>query len=197
MSRRPPTPPLGTRVATGTDFARLLRLLNAAQILTLRQRSLLIATCITLAILAAEVVVFTALLGPEIIPVFGAFAAVVLVLTALFLLGHTAFRLRDPHRYVLLAPDRRAGLDVIFRGDGTVTLANHARLLGATSAPALRASVGEWLMSVADRRIVFKAQNRTVADLYIREFPHLAAEEGSDALGRVRVSAGPQNPGAN
>ncbi|MGM1017111.1 MAG: hypothetical protein ACQEW8_06185 [Actinomycetota bacterium] len=197
MSRRPPTPPQGTRVATAADFARLLRLLNAAQILTLRQRSLLIATCITIAILAAEVIVFTAILGPEIIPVFGIFAAVVLILTALVLLGHTAFRLRDPHRYVLLAPDRRAGLDVIFRRDGTVTLANHARLLGATSAPALRAGVGAWLMSMADRRIVFKAQNRTVADLYIREFPHLTAEEGSDILGRVRVSAGPPSPGTS
>ncbi|WP_336640276.1 hypothetical protein [Microbacterium sp. USHLN272] len=147
-------------------------------------------------LLALEILAFLFLGMPM-----GALAIVLLVL-AMLVAGfvvyalHTAWRLRDPHRLVLFAPDLGSSVDVIFKSRNRVSLANHGRAFGATSAPALRDSVAAWLNGLDGCHLDIRAQNRRVANHYIAQFPQLRIS-GRDWMGHYRLSATTPPPVSN
>lgn len=138
-------------------------------------------------ILAIPTVWLLTLIGPEALIPITAFVALILVIAALLLIAHTAWRLIDPRKIVMLSTDRTACVDVKFNRR-TVTLSNHGRLIHTQSAHPLRENVGAWLVSLAVRGVVIKAQNRKVARLYQQQFPQLRTVD-TDLFGRVELSA--------
>ncbi|MEV7797633.1 hypothetical protein AB0O14_00945 [Microbacterium foliorum] len=138
-------------------------------------------------LLLLEVIAFMLLGYVDLAVWLGSFVFALLLGATLVVAGHTLWRLIDPNRLVLLPPTRDACLDVVFKARNRVSLANHARVFSATSAPALRQSTASWLESLGDRDLDIRAQNMIVAEHYIRQFPQLKAS-GRDWLGHVRLS---------
>lgn len=99
---------------------------------------------------------------------------------------HTVWRVLDPNRLVWLASDSGALIDVIFKTRRRISLANHGRAFKATSAPALRDSVAEWVVVLEGYELDIRAQNQKVAELYIEQFPQLRIE-GADWMGHPRL----------
>jgi hypothetical protein len=67
-----------------------------------------------------------------------------------------------------------------------ISLANHGRAFGATSARVLRASVADWLIGLADYQVDIRAQNKSVAEHYIQQFPQLSVI-GHDWMGHPKL----------
>lgn len=141
-----------------------------------------------------EVVVLAVLLGdPFPFLLLLVFVVGVGVLGVVLVTLNTIWRLLDPNRLVLLAPDRGAVLDVIFQSRRRISLANHGRAFGATSAPELRQVVADWVLSLEGYDLDLRAQNSAVADHYIAQFPALE-RAGTDWMGHARLSALPSFP---
>lgn len=186
MSRLPSTLPPGATLATWSDFGRLLHIAAQSQLRVMRRQPALGALFVgLLVVLVIEGIWIGGLMGST---------APVIVLMALtvgaiviFVLAHTAYRLLDRHRLVLLSSSGRSGLDVRFGSARPLIPSNHGRLRGDTSAPALRAAVAEWARSLPIDGVSFKAQNRRVAQLYAAQFPELVIGP-RDALGHVELT---------
>lgn len=120
-------------------------------------------------------------------------AVIVLLLVVLLSMAfivyalHTIWRLLDQDRLVLFAPDLGASVDVIVKSRDRLSLANHGRAFGATSAPALRESVAAWLEGLDGYHLDIRAQNKRVADHYMTQFPQLRIS-GRDWIGHYRLS---------
>lgn len=113
--------------------------------------------------------------------------ALVVLVTTGFLVLHTAYRLGDRRRFVLLSQTRGACLDARFGADSTITPSNHGRLIRDSSASAVRASFAAWVISLPDWQVRIKAQNQTVSAIYVSQFPSLVPET-PDWLGRVPLT---------
>lgn len=113
--------------------------------------------------------------------------ALVALVTMGFLVLHTAYRLNDQRRFVLLSKTRGTCLDARFGKDWIITPSNHGRLMSDSSAPALRASFAMWVTSLSDWQIGIKAQNKAVAAIYVAQFPNLLPHT-TDMLGRVSLT---------
>ena len=120
-------------------------------------------------------------LTPVVLP-----SLVVLAITG-FLVLHTAYRLLDRRRFVLLSKTRGACLDARLGADSILTPSNHGRLIRDSSAPALRASFAKWAISLPDWQVRIKAQNQAVSAIYVSQFPGLVPET-PDWLGRVPLT---------
>lgn len=107
------------------------------------------------------------------------------VMISVVLLVLTAFRLASD-RMVILSADRTAVLDVIIKQDH-VTIANHTKLNGTSSAAALRASVGLWLPGATELPLRFWAKREPVAMLYVRQFPTLQRTGRKNLTGGVEL----------
>lgn len=168
------------------DYVRLLRIATVAQIMvTVQHRFIRGITIFALVVLAAEAVYFSVSTG-SLLPA-GILFGLLIVGLVVTIVGHTAWRLIDPHRLVFLSPERRCCLDVRYANNGTVKLSNHAKLSGTSSAPALRDAVASWTLALGAEHVMFKAQDAKVAALYMEEFPRLEAGE-PDAYGRVPLT---------
>lgn len=116
-----------------------------------------------------------------------AIPTLVVLATMSFLLLHTAYRISDRRRIILLSKTRGACLDARFGKDSIITVSNHGRLIKDTSAPALRASFATWVLNLPDWQLNIKAQNKAVAAIYIAQFPDLLPH-AADMLGRVSLT---------
>lgn len=108
------------------------------------------------------------------------------VLSIAMVAVHVVWRILDPNRLVLIAPDGQSSLDVVFKSRRRISLANHGRAFGAKSARVLRASVADWLIGLADYQVDIRAQNKRVAEHYIQQFPQLAVI-GHDWMGHPKL----------
>lgn len=173
-------------MATWRDFSRLLRIAGASQLLALwRQkpvRYLFLGLVVVLMVEGWWLAILTGMpLTAVVLP-----ALLVLAMTG-FLALHTAYRLGDRRRFVLLSPTRGACLDVRFGADARTTPSNHGRLLRDSSAPALRASCAAWVIGLPGWQVRLKAQNQAVAAIYVSQFPSLIPGT-PDWLGRVPLT---------
>lgn len=178
--------PQGASVAAWRDFPRLLRIACAAQMLaTWRQKSLRYLFLGLMAALSVEGWWLASLTG---MPLTAAILpALVVLVTAGFLVLHTAYRLVDRRRFVLLSETRGACLDARFGTDSTITPSNHGRIIGDSSASAVRASFAAWVISLPGCQVRVKAQNQAVSAIYVTQFPGLVPET-PDWLGRVPLT---------
>ncbi|MFJ4175119.1 hypothetical protein [Microbacterium sp. NPDC089696] len=189
-----PAAPPGTLVAGWGDYGRLLRIAAEAQLrMLVRQPSLGWLTLALIVVLVVEAFWLADLTGSRaplvVIP------SVVVGGGVVFLLGHTAYRVIDPRRLVLLSPTRGSVVDLRFSPDSRIEPSNHTRLRGDASAPALRATIAAWARSSPIARSTFRAQNAKVAALYASHVPELVVGD-ADVLGRVELifpGAGPSH----
>ncbi|MFK3678736.1 hypothetical protein ACI2IP_13475 [Microbacterium sp. NPDC090218] len=189
MSRLPDSRPSHARVATFRDAWHLLRvgveMLGLAMWKFPLWRWLMIAV---FGVLLLEVILLAVLLGSPF-----PFLLLLVLLVGLWVLSvvlvavNTVWRLLDPNRLVLLAPDGGAVLDVIFKSRHRIALANHGRAFSATSAAGLRQVVAEWVTTLEGYELDIRAQNRAVADHYIEQFPALE-RSGTDWMGHTRLA---------
>ncbi|MFC8304925.1 hypothetical protein ACFUCV_14790 [Specibacter sp. NPDC057265] len=123
MPYLPVTFPQGASIATWRDFPRLLRIAGAAQMLaTWRQKSLRYLFLGLAVVIIFEGWVFASLTG---IPLITVVIPVLLVLaTAGFMVLHTAYRLVDRRRFVLLSETGGASLDARFSTNSFITPSN-------------------------------------------------------------------------
>ncbi|MFJ4254765.1 hypothetical protein [Microbacterium sp. NPDC090003] len=103
---------------------------------------------------------------------------------------HTLWRLLDPNRLVLFAPDLGSSLDVIFKSNRRVSFANHARTFRGESAAALREAVATWIDGLEGYWLDIRAQNTRVAHHYMAQLPQLKIV-GRDWTGHYRLAALP------
>lgn len=182
----PVTFPQGASVATWRDFPRLLRIACSAQMLaTWRQKWLRYLFLGLMAVLSLEGWWLAILTGMPLTAV--VLPALVALVTGGFLGLHTAYRLVDRRRFVLLSKTRGVCLDARFGTDSTITPSNHGRLTRDSSAPAVRESFAAWVISLPDWQVRIKAQNQAVAAIYVSQFPGLVPET-PDWLGRVPLT---------
>ncbi len=185
----PETRPLGPTVADWSDFRQVMAISWAARWRAVRkQRAMLAALIAVPTAYTAYIVATTLVFGTSWALAVGGWAAFMLVAILLVIgevLCHTAWRLLDRRRIVLLSSTRGAALDVQFNKD-VVTFSNHGRLPRDTSAAVLRAEVARWVGALP-HRVEVKAQNTQVAELYTKQFPELTAGE-PDALGRIPLT---------
>ena len=162
-----PPAPTSLRLAGWPDFGRLVLLaLSGVVVSASRHKASVSAFVGAWAVVIAMsvwvgIAEFTVIVLAAIVPLAG--AAVLVVTTA---------RVLDRRRYILLADDRRSVLDALLRGR-RIKPANHARLIGATSAPQLREAFAEWADALEGYEIRFTAANTRVAKAYIAQFPNL------------------------
>ncbi len=146
-----------------------------------------------LTILLLEVAIVALLGGTQVVLLVLTAIIAVPVLSLAIVAGHVVCRLVDHNRLVLLAPDRASSLDVIFKSKNRISLANHGRMFGATSAGLLRAAVASWLVHLDGYRVDIRAQNTRVAEHYIAQFPQLEVIGrdwmGHPTLGLIDVRA--------
>lgn len=156
---------------------------------------------VALTILLLEVAIVALLGGAQVVSLVLAAIVAVPVLSLAIVVAHVVCRLVDRNRLVLLAPDRGSSLDVIFKSKNRISLANHGRMFGATSAGRLRAAVAAWLVHLDSYRVDIRAQNTKVAEHYIAQFPQLEVLGrdwmGHPKLGLTDVRAGRNTPGAS
>lgn len=147
---------------------------------------------ITLALLVGEIGVLV-VIGQVLVAIAVPMAlAAVMTLAACIVVADAVFRLVDRNRLVLLSRDRQVSIDVVFRRNGHVSLAEHARLIGATRAGALRTDVAEWI-STLDAAVDVRTWNASIAALCVKEFPELHVR-GRDGIGRIRLVRGRESP---
>jgi len=186
MPRLPPSVPPGVTVATWSDYGRLLHITVQSQLRVMRRQPALGLLFVgLLVVLVVEGIWIGGLMGSS-APVV-VLVAVTVGSIVIFVLGHTAYRLLDRHRLVLLSSSGRSGLDVRFGRSRPLTPSNHGRLRGDTSASALRAEVAAWARTLPIDGASFKAQNTRVAQLYATQFPELVVG-ARDALGHVELT---------
>lgn len=189
MTLAPESRPLGTVQAGWADWGRLNRLgLDGVVLVYSQQRAWKWAMIGLLVVLAAEVTLFSFL-----DPTAGLtlLAVIVIGMPALFLATvalHTSWRLLDQDRVVVLSPSRDAVVDILFRQSGRVSLASHTKLIGSSSAAALRDRVADWLRGLPEHRVKFRAQGRRIADLYIAQFPQLVETGTPNWLGLIELT---------
>ena len=182
--RLPANPPADVLVATWSDYLRLLRIAVESQFRVVRRQP---AYGWLFAVLALVIVAEGVWFGSLVLSTAAAFVfpALVALLVVVFLLGHTAMRLIDPRRLVLLSSTRGAGLDIRF--GSTVAPSNHGRIRGDRSAPELRTRVAYWVRSLPIDGLRFQAQNAKVAALYKDQVPELVVGR-TNALGYVELT---------
>lgn len=152
---------------------------------TWRQKSLRYLFLGLAVVLIFEGWVFASLTG---IPLIAVAIPVLLVLaTAGFMVLHTAYRLVDRRRFVLLSETGGASLDARFGTNSFITPSNHGRLMKDSSAPAVRASFAAWVVNLPDWQLRLKAQNQAVSAIYISQFPGLVPGT-PDWLGRIPLT---------
>lgn len=141
--------------------------------------------------LLAAVLLGLPLLGkPEAsLTVLGWIVAMLLAASAVVTI-HTLWRLLNPNRLVLFAPDLGSSIDVIFKSRQRISFANHGRAFRATSAPSLRETVASWIDDLDGFHLDIRAQNKRVADHYIAQFPRLVIVD-HNWMGHVRLAALP------
>lgn len=139
-----------------------------------------------LSLLFLEVVVIALLGGEDVAVMLLAFIVGLPIMCVVIVAIHTVWRVLDPNRLVWLAPDGGSLVDVIFKSRNRISLANHGRAFKATSAPALRDSVAEWVAGLEGYELDIRAQNRKVAELYVEQFPQLEII-GTDWMGHPRL----------
>ncbi len=105
---------------------------------------------------------------------------------ACLIIADAAYRLMDSNRLVLLSIDRQASIDVIFGRRGQVLLREHGRLIGATSAPALRADVADWIATLENVDLDVRTWHRAIVELCMEHCPELEPL-GRDGLFRIRL----------
>lgn len=171
----PVASPHGSRYAVRSDFWLLVKLSISG---ATRAYTRSIAGQMVLAVLwiaigeCAAVVSFQSawVWGLLLVPLaFVCALGIILFVTVLILVAR---RLMAPDTVIILSKDNSAVLDVIKRRDH-VTIANHTKLSGTSSAAALRTATGEWLPTFTHLPLRFRAQNEYVAKLYLRQFPQL------------------------
>ncbi|WP_295103381.1 hypothetical protein [uncultured Microbacterium sp.] len=151
MSRIPAGRPLSGHDATVWDSWALLKIGVSMLILALWNFVLwrwLMIGAVSLLILELAIIAF---LGEgDMAVLILAFIVALPALSVAVVVIHTAWRVLDPNRLVWIAPYGGAFVDVIFKRRARISLANHGRALKATSAPALRKSVAQWVASLSD-----------------------------------------------
>lgn len=181
------TPP-GTLRANGKDAGLLIALeLSSTARAFRRGRVVGPLLLVMLALLALELA-FIGFMAPAVLLPVLVFVLGVAMVPVVLVVARVPYRLADRRRLVLLAEDRGSGLDVVFLPNGRVTIANHGRLRGRSSAPELRERVGAWLDTIPGMQLYFRAQNSAVAKLYQRQFPQLV-RGSTDLRGRVELTA--------
>ncbi|CAN7469882.1 hypothetical protein LJR044_003160 [Microbacterium foliorum] len=187
MSRLPDSRPSGIREASWGDAWLLVKMGGAMLVLALWKFQLWRWVMIgALALLVLEAAILALLGAAEVVLLVLAVIVALPVLSIAMVAVHVAWRLLDPNRLVMIAPDGRSSLDVLFRSRCRISLANHGRAFGATSARALRASVAHWLIGLADYQVDIRAQNKRVAEHYIQQFPQLVIT-GHDWMGHPKL----------
>lgn len=139
-----------------------------------------------LSLLLLEAAVIALLGGGEMVVMLLAFIVGLPIMCVALVAIHIVWRVLDPHRLVWLAPDGGSLVDVIFKTRRRFSLANHGRAFNATSAPALRDTVAQWVASLSGYKLDIRAQNHKVAELYIRQFPQLEIV-GKDWMGHPKL----------
>lgn len=166
--------------------ALLLISLSGTALITWRFRVWRWMMLVVAGLILLEVTLFALIGAGDLALLLLLFILVLLVASVLVLAAHNVWRVLDPGRIVLLATDNGACLDVIFHRDGRITLANHCRAFGASSAPSLRQAVASWLRDIDGARLDLRAQNMRVAAHYMAQFPQLRIV-GRDWMGHVRL----------
>lgn len=193
-SRLPGTAPTNSRIARLGLYRRTFVVSASAGVIAVwRFAPYRWLVLITAGLLVAELIAFPLLGAPKLA------LAVALLVVALMLVGllthliHTLWRLLDPNRIVVFAPDLGSSLDVVFKRRKRVSLANHGRAFRATSAPALREAVASWIEDIDGYRLDIRAQNMKVAEHYIAQFPRLRVV-GHDWMGHYRLATSKSEP---
>lgn len=182
----PITLPQDASVATWRDYPRLLKIACSAQMLAIwGQKSLRLLFLGMMIALILEGCLLAILTGIPLIAVI--LPALLALVTIGFMMLHTAYRLSDQRRFVLLSKTGGTCLDARFGKESIITPSNHGRLMRDSSAPALRASFAMWVISLSDWQISIKAQNKAVAAIYVAQFPNLISHK-TDMLGRVSLT---------
>lgn len=187
----PDSVPDGCRDATWGDLGLLLVISLCVQVLVLWKSVALRWTMIAMLVLIAVMVAFIALLdwrfavGVSIVMIVGATA-----LTLFLVLLLTVFRLADKRRVVVLTDDSQVCVDAVFRTGRSLSLRNHGRAFGATSAEAMREAVKEWIRPMIGEDFVISAQNDRVARMYMDQFPELQVI-GRDWMGHPKLAVVP------
>ncbi|MGN7187516.1 hypothetical protein [Microbacterium enclense] len=185
-----PSPPVGTIYASTSDFWRMVRLsaVGTHRSLSRWWPAQVFFACVF--VLIGTHAGVEAALAPSLVPLVAvplAWAGLLTVMISVLLLVLTYIRLASD-RMVILSADRTAVLDVIIKQDH-VTIANHTKLNGTSSAAGLRASVGLWLPEATALPLRFWAQREPVAKLYIRQFPSLQRTGRKKLTGSVELEA--------
>lgn len=188
MSALPVTRPSGATIARGRDFLRLALLsIHGARITFARrtgQRQLLAVLLLTYIAHVTFVSVVDPLAGLLLAKLFACLPLLAFLALAL----RTALRIADPHRIVLLAPDRTSVIDVVAAPGGRIHLSHHTKLIGSLSAAPLRANVAEWLREEPHHRLTFQAPSRKVAAVYVTQFPDLTTTGRAKLLGGIELT---------
>ena len=187
VSRLPDSRPSGVREASWGDAWLLVKMGGAMLVLALWKFQLWRWVMIgALALLVLEAVIIALLGEAELVILILVVIAALPVLSIAMVAVHVAWRLLDPNRLVLIAPDGRSSLDVLFKSKRRMSLANHGRAFGARSARVLRASVADWLIGLSEHQVDIRAQNKRVAEHYIQQFPQLVIT-GHDWMGHPKL----------
>lgn len=185
----PVTFPQDSSVATWRDFPRLLRIACSSQMIAIwRQKSLRYLFLGLVAMISLEGWWLASLTGMPLIAL--ALPGLLVLVATGFMVLHTAYRLGDRRRFVLLSKTHGACLDAGFGADSIITPSNHGRLTRDSSASAVRASFAAWVISLPDWLVRIKAQNQAVSAIYVSQFPGLVPET-PDWLGRVPLTLQP------
>ena len=187
MSRIPDSRPSGCREARLYDSVTLLLLsISGTALITWRFRPWRWMVLVLAGLILLEITVFALIGAGDLALLLVLFMLILLVASVLVLAAHNIWRVLDPGRIVLLATDNGACLDAIFHRNGRITLSNHCRAFGASSAPSLRQAAATWLRDVDGGRLDLRAQNTRVAAHYMAQFPQLRIV-GRDWMGHVRL----------